>query len=218
MKIIYTDKYIAVCEKANGELSEGEGERCIPTLLSNQLRDSGESNINVYPVHRLDKETSGVIVYARDSGTAAKLSESIREGFFVKEYLAIVHGAPKESSGSFSDLLYYDRSRGKSFVTDRQRSGVKEALLDYSIEKTQSGLSLLRVRLHTGRTHQIRVQFASRKMPIVGDRRYGAPKNAVREMALLSFRLSFPHPISGDTLDFFANIPEREPWTYFLPI
>lgn len=213
MKIIYIDKYIAVCEKADGELSEGEGERCIPTLLSNRMRDSGESNLRIYPVHRLDRETAGVIVYARDSGTAAKLSESIRNGLFKKEYLAIVHGIPKESSGSFSDLLFYNRTSGKAFVTNRHRTGVKEARLDYSLEKEQNGLSLIRIRLHTGRTHQIRVQFASRGLPIVGDRRYGAPKGGTHGIALVSYRLSFPHPISGNTIDFFANIPEREPWT-----
>lgn len=218
MKIIYKDKYIAVCQKANGELSEGVGERCIPTLLYNKLRYSGESNTGVYPIHRLDKETSGVIVYARDSKTAANLSESIRNGLFTKEYLAIVHGTPNQPSGSFSDLLFYDRARGKAFVTDRRRVGVKEALLDYSLEKSLNGLSLIRVRLHTGRTHQIRVQFASRGLPIVGDRRYGAPKIGTHELALVAFRLSFPHPVHGNTLEFSADIPEQEPWTSFLPM
>ena len=215
MDILYTDKYIAVCRKDAGELSEGEGHLCLPTLLSDALSQRGEANTAVYPVHRLDRETSGLIVFARTANSAAALSENIRQGNFSKEYLAVVCGTPQKESDTLCDLLFYDRHRGKAFVVNRERAGVKKAVLDYSLVASNGELSLLQIKLHTGRTHQIRVQLSSRSLPIYGDRRYGAPKTSSQDIALLSHSLSFPHPKSGKLLEFSVPPSKYEPWTYF---
>ena len=207
INILYRDKYIVVCQKPAGLLSEGEGADCFPTLLAEALRARGEADA-VYPVHRLDRETEGLMVYARTSDAAATLSRVIADGSMKKEYLAVVTGIPAEKRGTLRDLLFYDRRRGKSFVVDRQRKGVKEALLDYELLASREGYSLLRVALHTGRTHQIRVQLASRGLPLCGDRRYGAPPSPF-SMGLCSTRLSFPHPRDGSILT-FTYLPSAE--------
>ena len=215
MKLIYKDKFIAVCEKSAGELSEGDGSNCLPTLISVSLFESGEKNTQVFPVHRLDKETTGLIVYARTANAAASLSESIRNGSFKKQYLAIVSGTPEKSEETLSDLLFYDRQRGKSFVVQRERSGVKKAELDYSLIDTKKDMSLLCVRLHTGRTHQIRAQLSYRAHPVVGDRRYGSETKGMNGIALLSHKISFPHPKDGEPVEFCADIPKVFPWDLF---
>ncbi len=206
MEILYLDDQIIVCSKPSGVLSEGEGADCLPTLLSEHLSEHGEQNTKIFPVHRLDRETSGVMVFARTSKAAASLCAQITDGEFKKQYLALVHGTPDTPTGAFSDLLYYDRRLGKSFAVDRERKGVKHAELDYEVLSSKGGLTLVRVRLHTGRTHQIRVQFASRGMPLAGDRRYGAPKSNFRRIALHSHTLSFSHPKSGEALTFKSDI------------
>ncbi|MBR2354169.1 MAG: RNA pseudouridine synthase [Clostridia bacterium] len=199
-EIYYLDRDLLVSVKPRGILSEGEGNNCFPSLLQSALREKGEKD-PVYPVHRLDKETEGLMVYARTPSAAASLSRAITEGSLKKQYLAVVCGEPKEKSGTLRDLLFYDRRLGKSFVVDRARKGVKEAILDYETLATKEGYSLLRVTLHTGRTHQIRVQFASRSLPLAGDRRYGAPPSPYF-LGLSATRLSFPHPKDGKVLTF----------------
>ncbi|MBQ8388468.1 MAG: RluA family pseudouridine synthase [Clostridia bacterium] len=209
MEILFQDKYIIVCRKESGMLSEGEGESCLPTLIAAHLRESGETDVQVYPVHRLDRETVGATVFALTKEAAASLSEQIQRGTFEKEYLALCHGRPEKESDILRDLLFYDRRRGKSFAVDRKRAGVKEASLEYTTVSSNGELSLLRVKLHTGRTHQIRVQFASRKHPLAGDRRYGAPKSEFSSVALVAHRLSFDHPKSGERLTFTVEPPEN---------
>lgn len=215
MKIIYLDKYIVVCEKPSGTLSEGEGENALSTILSQELSKLGEKNTDIFPVHRLDRDTVGVTVYARTAAAAAALSTAITEGKFKKQYLAVICGAPEESQGSFTDLLYYDRKRGKSFVVDRERKGVRSATLDYTVIQAFKEYSLVSISLHTGRTHQIRVQFASRGFPLAGDRRYGAPKSTVTSVALCAHTLSFPHPMTRQTMTFTADKPNCLPWIFF---
>jgi 23S rRNA pseudouridine1911/1915/1917 synthase len=156
-------------------------------------------------VHRLDRGVSGVMVYARTPRAAAKLSAAVQAHTFQKEYLAWVHGVPAPS-GTLRDLLFHDRMKNKTFVVERERRGVKEALLDYACVKTltdASGASrtLVSVRLHTGRTHQIRVQFAHRGHPLVGDGKYGARGDRA-QIALFCYRLHFPHPTTGEPLTF----------------
>jgi len=207
MRIIFFDAHIIVCQKDAGELSEGDGSSALPALLASAMKDAGEHS-DVYPVHRLDRETVGVMVFARTRQAAAALSAVLNTDAFSKEYLALCHGRPTEDSARLTDLLYYDRKRGKSFVVDRQRAGVKEAVLDYTCLHTANGLSLLKIRLHTGRTHQIRVQLASRRHPLAGDRRYGAPKSEYSTVALAAYKLSFPHPVTGEAMTFTAELPE----------
>jgi len=202
----FFDEQIAVCEKPAGLLSEGEGKDALPSLLASRL--GGE----IYPVHRLDRETSGLMVFARTKSAAAQLSRELTDGSLQKEYLALLCGIPQEKQARLSDLLFYDRRAGKSFVVRKERKGVKLAELDYEVLAEEQGRSLVRVALLTGRTHQIRVQFASRKLPLVGDRRYGAPADGA-SIALHSFHLRFIHPKTGEPMEFFSA-PTREE---FLP-
>ncbi len=204
MEILYEDPSVIVCIKPRGVSSQADknGGESMITLL--QAHTGGE----IYPVHRLDKETGGVMVYAKTKKAAAALSRDIAEHKFHKEYLALVHGVPEKSEDTLFDLLFHDRAKNKSYAVKRERSGVKKAELEYKLLETKEikgeKYSLLRVVLHTGRTHQIRVQFASRKMPLSGDRKYGA-KDTCKKLGLLSAKLKFTHPETGEEMDFTAK-------------
>ena len=179
MEILYSDKDITVCVKPVGLDSEHQ----VPEALQAQL--GGE----YYPVHRLDKNVGGVMVYARNSSAAAALSRAIQDGTMVKEYVALVHGTPPES-GDWTDLLWKDSAKNKVFVVKRERKGVKKARLEFT-RIAEGEISLVRILLHTGRSHQIRVQFASRGLPLVGDHKYGAKDDSPAPF-LFSCCLSFP--------------------------
>lgn len=199
LRILYEDDSLVVISKPYGVLSEDSGsEQGMPALLSEQLGGT------FYPVHRLDRTTCGLMVYARTSASAVALSRAIADGGFMKEYLAVVE-RETEPSGELCDLLYYDRSRGKSYVVTRPRRGVKEARLRYerlsTYQRDGRTVSLLRIILQTGRTHQIRVQFASRRHPLFGDRRYGSTLPA-QHIALCCCALGFPHPVTGEEMRF----------------
>lgn len=179
MKVLYSDRELAVIVKPVGMDSEAEVPAAIRELLGGE----------VFTVHRLDKNVGGVMVYARTKPAAAALSRTIQEGTMVKEYVALVHGTPPEN-GDWEDLLFKDSSKNKVFVVKRQRSGVKKARLEFT-RLCAGETSLVRIRLHTGRSHQIRVQFASRKFPLVGDHKYGSRDDAAAPM-LFSCCVSFP--------------------------
>ncbi len=199
MEILYSDEHIVVCIKPVGILSQSDslGGESMITKLSKMY------GCEIYPLHRLDKGVSGVMVYAKTKLAAARLSQDIAEHRFKKEYLAIVHGVP-EAEGVMQDLLFKDSRKNKSFVVDRKRKGVKEASLQYKLSKTDGQNSLVEILLHTGRTHQIRVQFASRKMSLLGDKKYGAIDN-FENIALFSYRLTFNHPKTKQELVFTAD-------------
>ena len=192
MDIIFCDENIIVCIKPVGL----DSEHGVPDLLREEL--GGE----IFTLHRLDLNVGGVMVYARNKATAAELSQAIQNGEMIKEYTAAVHGAPP-AEGDWEDLLYKDVRKNKVFVVDRMRRGVKKARLEYK-RLTKGKTSLVRIRLHTGRSHQIRVQFASRRFPLVGDRKYGARDEFDAPM-LYSCKLTFPY--KGDTVS-FENMPE----------
>ena len=207
--ILYSDAHIAVCLKSPDVVSEADG---MPSLLRERL--GGE----FFCVHRLDKPVGGVMVYARTREAAGALSAAIAAGGMRKEYLAVVQGVPDEPKGRYRDLLYHDAARNKSYVVTRPRRSVKEALLDYELLASAQAeglrLSALRITLHTGRSHQIRVQFASRGMPLVGDGRYGSALRGC-SLALWSDALAFPHPADVREMRFSAPPPDRFPWTEF---
>ncbi len=210
VNVIYRDNSIVVCEKPKGVLSEAsDGVASMPTLLASDLSVS-----RVDSVHRLDRDVSGLMVYSLDRRASAALSADIAEGRMTKEYLAVVSGVPSLPEGELCDLLFYDRKRGKSFVVDKKRAGVREARLAYTLLSEANGLSLLKIRLFTGRTHQIRVQFASRGLPLLGDRRYGGPTSP-EGIALMSHRLAFRHPEDARSLDFTLPPPDSYPWNGF---
>ena len=190
MEILYSDRELAVCIKPVGLDSELQ----VPAALKEQL--GGE----VFPIHRLDKNVGGVMVYARTKQAAAALSKTVQEGSMVKEYVAMVHGAPPES-GDWEDLLWKDPKKNKVFVVKRQRGGVKKARLEYRVLRS-GNTSLVRVRLHTGRSHQIRVQFSSRGYPLVGDHKYGSRDERTEPM-LFSCRITFPW--RGKSLQYEAH-------------
>ena len=177
MKILYSDKELVVCIKPVGLDSEME----LPKALKEQL--GGE----IFPLHRLDKNVGGVMVYARTKAAAATLSKAIQNGEMVKEYVAKVHGTPPQE-GVLTDLLFKDSRKNKVFVVKKARAGVKEAKLQYR----HLGEGLVHVRLFTGRSHQIRVQFSSRGFPLVGDHKYGSRAEETAPM-LFSCRVSFPY-------------------------
>jgi 23S rRNA pseudouridine1911/1915/1917 synthase len=212
-QILYSDKYIVVCKKPVGVLSEEDGNKAsIVKMLKEYYSSVGERN-DVYTVHRLDRGVSGVMVFARNPKSASILSEQIASGQTIKKYLAVVMGCPDEKEGSFVDLLFRDAKKNKTYVVDRDRKGVRPAKLDYEVIEQKGELSLVKVRLHTGRTHQIRVQFASRKMPLVGDGRYGS-RDGGDAPALFSHEFSFKHPKSGKNMT-FSLVPDQAPFNLF---
>lgn len=204
-----------VCIKPVGLSSEhndqGSG---LPDMLADKL---GVGPSSIYTVHRLDRTTGGVMVYACSSGAAAYLSQAVAQREAHKTYLAVAHLSDNcfPESGTWEDLLFFDRTRNKSYIVARMRKGVKTAILDYRLLETtmDRNLGLFAFDLHTGRTHQIRIQAASRGLPLFGDRKYGAPENGTP--ALWSFRLTFPDPRTGKTVTFTANPPETHPFTLF---
>ena len=218
MEILYKDKnLIAVCKPAGmPSQPDPSGDTDAMTLLAEMLGNTGDKNTALYLVHRLDRVVGGVLVFARNKDYAARLSTIMSERGAKKEYLAIVEG--EAEGGILTDYLYKDARMGKSFVVDRKRSGVKEAKLEYtplSKAETENGpKTLIEVRLHTGRFHQIRAQLSSRKLPIVGDGKYGSRDNKARFPALFAFRLTFE--IEGKTYE-FKKMPDIEnyPWSIF---
>lgn len=189
MNILYSDRDFAVTVKPVGM----DSEHAVPQAIIDAL--GGEC----YPIHRLDLNVGGVMVYARTKAAAAALSKAVQEGTFVKEYRAMVHGTPPES-GVLEDFLFKDSRKNKVFVVKKERKGVKKASLEFT-RLTSGETSLVHIRLHTGRSHQIRVQFASRGFPLVGDHKYGSRDGATVPM-LFSCRLSFPW--KGETKVFEA--------------
>ena len=207
MDILYTDNVIIICIKPAGILSTDEPGG-LPELIRTELGTK-----DVRTVHRLDRVVSGLIVLARNAAAASELSRQIREGGFDKDYLAIVHGET-EDRGVMTDLLARDKGERKTYVTCTPGKGVQQAELRFETLGRERGLSMVKIRLITGRTHQIRCQFSSRGLPLVGDRKYSLLEDNC-PIALWSHTLSFSHPGDGRALRFTAPPPERYPWNLF---
>ena len=211
VKILYQDNMLVVTVKPCGVLSQSDrtGEPSMVELLAAQ------TGKEIFPVHRLDRAVGGVMMFAFTRAMAGKLSAMLGTENFQKEYLTVVHGTPKEKSGEFFDYLVHDPRRNMTSVVDKLAKDAKDARLSYKLLQSDNEFSLVEVRLHTGRTHQIRVQFSSRGLPIAGDGKYGARDRM--GLALWSYRLSFPHPIKKKRMTFMA-LPDEEttPWNRFL--
>ena len=209
MKILFEDSGVIVLVKPVGVPSETtqNGEKGILDSLKNQqgLKDA-------FLLHRLDRNVGGVMVFAKTKKSAANISKQIQENTFKKTYLAVVDGIIEEKQGVYKDLLFKDSSKNRSYVVNRMRKGVKEASLEYIVLNENENKSLVKVTLHTGRTHQIRVQFSSRKTPLCGDIKYGS-KDRESDIALFSHSISFCHPVTEEILT-FTDLPEKEnyPW------
>lgn len=210
MDILYQDSQVVVCVKPERVLSTDEPGG-VPELVRREL---GDPNADVRTVHRLDRVVGGVMVLARSAPAASELSRQVREDELEKEYLAVVHGSVPESRGTLTDLLYRDKARKMTFVAREPGKGVQEAILHYRVEGERDGLSLIRIRLQTGRTHQIRVQFSSRGLPLVGERKYAVPEEDCG-LALWSCRIGFRHPETGEALHFSRLPDSRWPWNLF---
>jgi len=212
-EILFEDAHLTVAVKPPMMLSErSENQESFAELLAKR---NPKQYVGV--VHRLDRGVGGVMVYARTPVSAAALSQAVAQHELQKEYLAVIHGEPQNSEGTLTDLLFFDRLRNKSFVVDRARKGVKEAILHYRvldcIDHPEHGrLSLVQIELKTGRTHQIRVQFSSRRHSLLGDGKYGSPARTA--IALFSYRIGFSHPKSHEPLT-FSRLPEGFPWDCF---
>lgn len=204
MEILYENSLIAVIIKPAGISSESNAGENAVSLLKEQLK------CEIYPVHRLDTVTSGIMVYAKTKEAAAFLTKEITENRIAKAYTALVHGEVFPDEGTLRDLLFKDSKKNKSFVVKRERKGVKKASLEYKVIERKNGLSLVKIKLHTGRTHQIRVQFSSRQHPVYGDGKYGSKVN-LPFIALFSSGLSFTDPETKKMLTFEAS-PQ---WDFF---
>ena len=228
LEIVYEDSEIAVCVKPAGVSSEHAGAASgVPDLLQAHFREKPEPDSvldsvsdSVFTVHRLDRDVSGLMVYARTKNAAASLSEQIRLGTFRKEYAALVcgktsRGLPEE--GELRDLLFRDSAKNKVYPVKRMRKGVREAVLRYKTDPRElraadgTDVTLTHVILVTGRTHQIRVQFASRRFPLLGDAKYGSKtRSGTGGIALMAVRLGFDHPVTGKRMEFEREFPVEE--------
>ncbi len=218
INVLYEDKFIIVCEKPTNILSEKQSNtfRTMPDILKKM---TGAYSIDT--LHRLDKMVGGTMVYSKSSKATKVLSADIRDHRLIKEYLAIVHGRPEPEAGEMKDFLFKDSAKNKSFVVKTLRKGAKEASLSYEVLETRKTdkneeISLVKIRLHTGRTHQIRVQFSSRRHPLLGDGKYGSHDNGCF-IALWSHHLEFKHPVIKNKTVSEFSFPNlgAYPWKLF---
>ena len=211
MEIIKETKNYIVVNKAPGEDSEHD----VPRLLAETLN---KATTDFFCIHRLDKTAGGLLVYGKNKAAAAELTKQLQESTLKKTYLAIVPGIPEQTEGILKDLLYKDKTKQKMFPVKRMRKGVKEAVLSFKVADTKEWdgnvISLLEISLKTGRFHQIRCQFASRGLPLLGDGKYGS-RIKTKSLCLFCRSLSFYDSVEKTEVAFTADPPAEEPWTVF---
>lgn len=211
-QILYQDRHLILIRKPAGVPSQPD-----PSGQPDLLTALQAIHPTASLIHRLDTPTGGVMVFGLTPKATAKLCALVQDhAAFRKEYLAVLSAPPAETEGRLTDYLYHDKQKNKAFVTDGGRKGSKEAVLDYRVLSTlPDGHTMVLVRLHTGRTHQIRVQLASRGLPLVGDGKYGSREKAPF-IGLWAFRLSFLHPVTGKPISAEAlPDPDVFPWSLF---
>lgn len=211
LRVLYSDNDLCICVKPVGVSSEAEG---MPSLLKSLFPGK-----DVFPVHRLDQSVGGIMIYALNRKTAAILTNMFAANMVGKEYLAVIPGIPEEPDGVMTDWLWHDKKSNKTYVVKSERKGVKKAELGWILQKhcsvSAGTFSLIRVALHTGRSHQIRIQFASRKMPLIGDGKYGSCIKSAG-IALWSYRITFRHPVSHEMMEFSCEPDQNEfPFSLF---
>ncbi len=209
-ELLYQDEHIVICRKEPGMLSEEESTpESLPYVLKQELQT------DIFTLHRLDKPVGGVMVYAKTKKAAAAFSQLIASDGLTKKYLAVLDAVPEKDEDELSDFLFKDSRKNKVFVVKKMRKGVKEASLTYKTLKKAENHALVEIELRTGRSHQIRVQFASRKMPLTGDGKYGSRDNRCN-VSLFSHSISFIHPFTKENMTFSAEPDYSQyPWNLF---
>jgi len=219
-RIIFEDNHLLVVEKPVNILSQGDetGDADMLTLLKEDLKQRYNKPGEVYLglVHRLDRPVGGVMVFAKTSKAASRLSEQVRERDFNKCYMAIVRGTMNEKAGTLVNYLFKDSKTNTVKAVSKSYEGAKEAILDYEIAGEKEDLSLIKINLHTGRSHQIRVQFATFGYPLYGDQKYGQEQNKPgQQLALWSVQITLMHPTIKEEMTFKCETPEEYPWNLF---
>ena len=220
INIIFEDNHILVVEKPINIPTQADdsGDSDMLFIIKKYLKEKYEKPGNVFVglVHRLDRPVGGVMVFAKTSKAASRLSEQIRNHEFKKTYLAVTHGKPAKVKDTLKNFLLKDKDKNISKVADENESDAKEAILDYEVKSSKDGYSLIKVNLHTGRSHQIRVQFANIGNPLYGDQKYGVNINKVgQQIALWANEIEFIHPITKEIIKFHLNPPNIIPWNMF---
>lgn len=220
IKIIYEDNHLLVVEKPVNILSQ-EDETGDPDMLSIlkqdiKIRYNKPGNVYLGLVHRLDRPVGGAMLFARTSKAASRLSDQIRKGEFEKYYLAVINGKPDMEEGRLEDYLVKDTVKNIVTVVDEGNKSGKKAIMEYKVIESKNGLSLVKIKLFTGRPHQIRVQFANMGHPLYGDQKYGNEATQQRrQIALWSNKILFSHPTTKEEMEFTSFPPEESPWDQF---
>ena len=220
VKVIYEDNHLLVVEKPVNILSQGDdtNDKDMVNLLKNYVKEKYKKPGNVFIglVHRLDRPVGGVMVFAKTSKAASRLSEQVRNKSFKKTYRAVIHGTMNKKEDTLKDYLYKNKKTNMVSVVNKNHKEAKNAELDYETLQSKNNFSLVQIDLKTGRPHQIRVQFASRKHPLFGDQRYGQDVNKVgQQIALWSYKIEITHPTTKEKMEFICEPPKEYPWDLF---
>lgn len=218
--IIFEDNHLLVVEKPQNVLSQGDrtGDPDMLALLKEDIKIRYNKPGNVYLglIHRLDRPVGGVMVFAKTSKAASRLSDQIRRGKFEKQYMAVIHGRPYKNKDILVHHLLKDNKANMVFVVEESVEGAKKAVLDYEIISTVGDFSLVKINLRTGRPHQIRVQFSAIGHPLYGDQRYNLKKDNIKDqIALWSHKITCIHPTLKERITFTGLPVKRKPWTWF---
>ena len=220
VKVIYEDNHLLVVEKPVNILSQGDdtNDKDMVNLLKKYVKEKYNKPGNVFIglVHRLDRPVGGVMVFAKTSKAASRLSEQVRNKSFKKTYRAVIHGNMNKNEDTLKDYLYKNKKTNMVSVVNKNHKEAKNAELDYKTLQSKNNLSLVEIDLKTGRPHQIRVQFSSRKHPLFGDQRYGQNLNKVgQQIALWSYKIEITHPTTKEPMEFICEPPKEYPWNLF---